>query len=103
MDTSILPQSFDGGTDFWRETITFDLGWLHEDSMDVILGALIVKRKLKALHSLEYNAHRLDGVAVDNFLERFTLVARIRSLVDEFHLLQNGRFTRLASTFTDSK
>ncbi len=75
LDTDILPESIDGVAHLRRQAVALDLCWLHEDGLDVVLGALIVERKLERLHGLEDDAHRLDGVAEDDLLERLALIA----------------------------
>lgn len=69
LDTSILPQNADGIADLGWEVVAFNLGGLHENGLNVILGSLIVKGKFQGLHSLEDDTHRLHCVAEDDFLE----------------------------------
>jgi len=65
----------------------------------VVLCTLIIQRKLKRLHCLEDDTHRLDSVAKDDLLERLSLIARVAALMDELHLLQDRRLPRLTSTY----
>lgn len=99
LHTDISPQSRNSITDLGGKIVSFDLSWLHEDSLDVVLGSLVVKWKLKLFHGLENNAHRLNGIAEDNLLEGFPLIARVASLVDQLHLLQDRRLSRLSSSY----
>ncbi|KAI6757209.1 hypothetical protein HG531_003034 [Fusarium graminearum] len=55
--TNVEHSSLNGTANLRREDIAFNLGWLHEDGLDVVLHALVLKRKLERLHSLENNAH----------------------------------------------
>jgi hypothetical protein len=41
---------------------------LHEDGLDVVLGALVVERELERLHDLKDDTHGLY-VAEDDFFE----------------------------------
>ena len=59
----------------------------------MVFGALVVERQLERLHGLKDDAHRLHRVAEDDLLERLALVARVSTLVDELHLLENGRLS----------
>jgi hypothetical protein len=95
---SILPKYGDGVSNLRGQAVALNLRRLHENSLDVVLGALVVERELKRLHGLEDDAHRLDRVAEDDLLERLPLVARVAALVDELHLLEYGRLARLSGT-----
>jgi hypothetical protein len=64
----------------------------------VVLGALVVEWQLERLHGLKDDAHRLDGVAEDDLLERLALIARVPALVDELHLLEDGRLSGLSGS-----
>lgn len=75
LHTSILPQNGDGVSNLRRQAVALNLCRLHEDGLDVVFGALVVERQLERLHGLEDDAHRLDGVAEDDLLERLALVA----------------------------
>lgn len=98
LNTNILPQSLNCVANLWWQDVAFDLGGLHEDGLDVVLHSLILEREFEGLHSLENDAHGLNGVAENDFLERLSLVARIAALVDKLHLLQNGGFSGFTST-----
>lgn len=98
LHAGVFPEYRDGVANLWGQAVAFDLRGLHEDGLHVVLCALVVERELERLHSLEDDAHRLDGVAEDDLLERFPLVARVATLVDELHLLENGRFPGFTST-----
>jgi len=90
LDTRVLPEDRDGVTDLWGKVVTLNLCGLHEDGLDVVLGSLIVEGKLQRLHCFEDDAHRLDSVAEDDFLERLSLVTRVAALMDELHLFEDG-------------
>jgi hypothetical protein len=98
LNTTVLPESLDCVADLRGKHIAFNLSGLHEDSLYVIFHSLILKRKLEGLHGLENDAHGLNGVAEDDLLERFPLVARVATLVNELHLLQDGRLSGFTST-----
>jgi hypothetical protein len=98
LHASILPEHRNGIPDLWRQAVAFNLCGLHEDGLNVVLGALVIERQLQGLHSLEDDAHRLHRVAEDDLLEGFPLVARVAALVDELHLLENGRLAGFTST-----
>lgn len=94
----VLPQSLDGAANFRGQDIAFDLSGLDEDGLDVVLHALVLKGQLKGLHGLENDAHGLNSVAENDFLERLAFIARVATLVDQLHLLENGRLSRFTST-----
>jgi hypothetical protein len=98
LHTSILPQHRDGVSNLRGEAIPLDLCGLHENGLDVVFGALVVKRQLERLHGLEDDAHRLHRVGEDDLLERLPLVARVAALVDELHLLENRRLSGLSGS-----
>lgn len=98
LDTSIMPQGCNGITDLRKKAITFDLSRLHEDGLHMVFIAAIFKRQLQRLHSLQDDPHRLNGVAVDDFLEGLAFVARVTTLVDELHLFEDGGLARLSSS-----
>ena len=98
MNASIFPQGLDSRTNLRRERVTLDLSWLHEDGVYVVFSPLVIERKFQTLHGLEDDTHGLDGVAEDDFFKRLAFIARVGSLVDKFHLFQDGRFSRLSST-----
>lgn len=98
LHADILPQNRDCVTNLRRQAVALDLCGLHEDGLDVVLGALVVERQLQRLHCLEDDAHRLDGVAEDDLLERLALIARVAALVDELHLLEDCRLAGFTST-----
>lgn len=98
LHTSILPEHGDGVANLRGQAVAFNLCGLHEDSLDVVLGALVVERKLERLHGLEDDTHGLDCVAEDDLLKRLPLVARVAALVDELHLLEDGRLARFTGT-----
>ena len=98
LHTRILPEYGDGIANLRGKAVAFDLRRLHEDCLNVVLGALVVERKLKGLHSLENDTHRLNGVAEDDLLEGLTLVTRVAALVDELHLLEDSGLSRFTST-----
>lgn len=62
----------------------------------------IRQRQLQRLHSLKDDAHRLDRVAEDDLLERFSLVARVTAFVDELHLLKDRRLSGFTSACTET-
>lgn len=95
----IAPKSLDGTTDFRGKAVTLDLRRLHKNGLDVVFGAGILERKFKRLHGLQNDTHRLNGIAVDDFLERFPFIARVATLVDELHLLQDGGLSRFTGTW----
>src|SRR5688572_28367050 len=97
LDTAVPPQSLDGVANLRREDVTLDLCRLHEDGLDVVLHPRVRQWQLERLHGLENDAHRLYCVAEDDLLERFPLVARVTALVDELHLLQDGRLLGFTS------
>jgi hypothetical protein len=99
LDTNILPKRLDGVANLRRQVVTLDLLWLHEDSLDVVFGALVVEWQLERLHRLQDDAHRLDCVAEDDLLERLALVARVAALVDELHLLEDGGLSGFTGTY----
>lgn len=98
LNTGVLPQRLDGIANLRGKIVAFDLLWLHEDGLNVILGSLIVEGQLQRLHGFEDDAHRLDGVAEDDLFEGFPLIARIPALVDQLHLLEDGRLSRLSGS-----
>jgi hypothetical protein len=98
LDTGILPELRNGIADLGREVIALDLLGLHEDGLDVVLGALIIEGELKRLHGLKDDTHGLDSVAEDDLLEGLSLVTRIATLVNELHLLQDGRLSGLTGS-----
>lgn len=98
LDTTVFPQSLDGVSDLGRKDIALDLGGLHEDGLDVVLHPLVLQRQLQGLHGLQDDAHGLDRVAEDDFLERLSFVAGVATLVDELHLLEDGRLSGFTST-----
>lgn len=100
LDTDVPPQSRNGIANLGGKVVSFDLGWLHENGLYMVLGPLVVKRQLKLLHGLEDDPHRLHGITEDDFLEGLTLVARISTLVDQLHLLQDRRLARFSSSCT---
>ena len=105
LHAGILPQDRDGIANLRGQAVALDLCRLHEDGLDVVLGALVVERQLQRLHGFEDDAHRLDRVAEDDLLERLALVARVATLVDELHLLEDcrlARFTGTCSVLADS-
>lgn len=101
LHAGILPQDRDGVANLRGQAVALDLRRLHEDGLDVVLGALVVERQLQRLHGLEDDAHRLDRVAEDDLLERLALVARVAALVDELHLLENCRLAGFTSTCSE--
>jgi hypothetical protein len=98
LHAGVLPEHRDGVANLRGQAVALDLCGLHEDGLDVVLGALVIERQLERLHGLEDDAHRLHGVAEDDLLERLTLVARVTALVDELHLLEDGRLAGLSGT-----
>lgn len=64
----------------------------------MVLGTLVSQGQLERLHGLEDDAHGLDGVAEDDLLEGLALVPGVAALVDELHLLQDGRLAGLTSS-----
>ena len=100
LNTGILPQGLNGISNFWWEVVALDLLWLHKNGLNVILGPLVVKWELQRLHGLEDNAHRLDCVGENDLFEGLSFIARVATLVDKLHLLENGRLSRLSSTYT---
>lgn len=75
LHSTVLPQSLNGATNLRREDFAFDLSGLHEDGLDVVLHALVLERELERLHGLQDDAHGLDSVAEDDFLEGFALIS----------------------------
>ena len=69
LHAGIFPEHADCSADLRRKAIAFDLRWLHEDGLNVILCSLIVQGELQRLHGFEDDAHGLDCVAEDDFLE----------------------------------
>lgn len=98
LDTAIPPESLNGIANLRREDVALDLCRLHEDGLDVVLHPRVRQWELERLHGFENDAHRLDCVAEDDLLEGFPLVARVAALVDELHLLQDGRLPGFTST-----
>lgn len=85
LNTLVLPEGTNGVANLRGEAVTFDLCWLHEDGLNVVLVAGVGERELQRLHGLEDDTHGLNSVAEDDFLERFTLVPRVTTLVDQLH------------------
>lgn len=98
LHAGILPQDGDGVANLRGQAVALDLRRLHEDGLDVVLGALVVERQLQRLHGFEDDAHRLDRVAEDDLLKRLPLVARVAALVDELHLLEDCRLAGFTGT-----
>lgn len=69
LNTSVAPKLANGVSNLGGNAVTLDLSGLHEDGLHVVLVACILQRQLEGLHGLENDPHRLDGVAVDDFLE----------------------------------
>lgn len=69
LNTSIAPELANGVSNLGGNAVTLDLSGLHEDGLHVVLVARILQGKFERLHGLENDPHRLDGVAVDDFLE----------------------------------
>ena len=98
LHTGVAPQGADRIANLWGQALTLDLRRLHEDGLDVIFVPGVLEGQFQRFHGLQDHAHRLNGVAVDDFLERLALVARISALVDELHLLQDRGLARLSRT-----
>lgn len=75
LHADISPKGRNSIADLRGKIVSFDLSWLHEDSLNVVLGSLVVEGKLKLFHGLENNAHRLNGITENNLLEGFPLIA----------------------------
>lgn len=102
LDTGVAPESANGTADLWGQAVTFDLSGLHEDGLHVVFVAGVLQGKLERLHGLQDDTHRLNRVAVDDFLEGFPFIARVSTLVDQLHLLQNSRLAGLSSSCGNS-
>lgn len=103
MHAGILPKGTNSVANLRGKAVTLDLCRLHEDGLDVILATLVVQWQLQRFHGLEDDAHRLDGVGEDDFLEGLTLIPRVATLVDKLHLLENRRLAGFTSTYSDSQ
>ena len=97
-NTLISPQSFNSLAHIGRKTISFYLGRLHKDGLNMIFDRCVFDGYLQGFHSLENYPHGLHGIAEYDFFEGFTFVARITAFMNEFHLFEDGRFSRFTST-----
>lgn len=100
LHAGVFPKHRYGISHLRRKAVALDLRRLHEDCLHMVLGALVVQRELERLHGLEDHTHRLHRVAEDNLLEGLSFIARVTALVDELHLLEDGRFSRFTSACT---
>ena len=99
LNARVIPQRGYGGANLWWQAVTFYLRWLDKDGLHVVFAATIIEREFERLHGLKNDTHRLDGVAEYDFLERFTLIARVASLVDKLHLFEDGGLSGFAGTW----
>ena len=99
LDSTVHPQSLHSSQKLLRER----LGVLHPGDnvhhhLGVALSLVVGEGDVEVRHGPEDGNQRLDGVTVDNWAVLLEVLAGEATLMDDLHLLHNGRFTRFSSS-----